>query len=430
MSNPILDAIESVNSAFEEFKTTNDERLEAESKGHEARAKELAGKLDKIESELTDAQKKKREIERQQEQMKERLEIVESMNDRPKGTIQDKIRSEHKDIFMSWLRAGGKDSESEQKMRELRAKASEYKDIVIGTPASGGYAVPEEIAAQVDALLLKQSDILNEVESLQVGSSDFKKLVSIHGGTSGWVGETGTRSATGTPNLREVTPTWGELYAYPQISEHALQDVFFSAESWLVNDIADGMRKNLDAAIWNGNGSSKPTGMTNSAPVATADHASPLRAAAAYEYVPFDSPASPMVMDFDDIIVLVYKLNGAYRPNAKFAMNQVTQGAVRRMKSSNGDYYWQPSQQAGQPDRLLGYEVFTWEDMDDYTTDNGLPIAFGDFRRAYTLCSRRELAVTAEGVTNPGYVRFYIRRRYAGIVSNNDCLKFLKVAEA
>lgn len=430
MANELLSAIEGINSAFEEFKKTNDERLEEQSKGNEARARELSEKLEKIDAEITEHQKKKREFERRQEALQERLEIVESMNDAPKGTIQDKIKSEHKNAFMDWLRSGGKDGESEAKIRELRTKAMEYKDIIIGTAASGGYALPEEISRTIDALLLKQSDILNEVENIQVGSSDFKKLISIHGGTSGWVGETGSRSATGTPNLREVAPTWGELYAYPQISEHALQDIFFDAEGWLVEDIADGMRKNLDSAVWDGNGTSKPTGMTNTAPVATADTASPLRAAAAYEYVPFDSPTSPLVLDFDDIISLVYKLNRAYRPNAKFAMNTVTQGAVRKLKSSNGDYYWQPSQQAGQPDRLLGYPTFTWEDMDDYNVDNGLPIAFGDFRRAYTLCYRRELAITAEGVTNPGYVRFYVRRRWGGIVANNDSLKFLKVAES
>jgi len=427
VSNPIIDAIDSVNSAFEEFKKTNDERLEAEAKGHKARASELSEKLDRIESEITEAQKQKREMERKLAAATERLEIVESMNDRPKGTIQDKLRSEHKDVFMSWLRAGGKDSESEQKIRDLSVKAREHKDIVIGTPASGGYAVPEEISRQVDALLLKQSDVINFVNFVQVGSSDYKELISIHGGNSGWVGETDTRSATGTPTLRERAPTFGELYSYPQVSEWALQDLFFDVERWLVDDIVDGMRKNLDDAVWKGNGSSKPTGMINQAPAATADHASPLRHASAYEYVPVVD-GSPVGFGPDSVINLVYKLNRAYRPGAAFAANTVTQSAMRKFKNADGDYLWQPSLQAGQPDRLLGYDVFTFEDMADPTTSNGFALGFGDWRRAYTLAYRRELAITAEGVTKPGYIRFYVRRRYGGIVTNNDCLKLLKIA--
>lgn len=34
-----------------------------------------------------------------------------------------------------------------------------------------------------------------------------------------WVGESGTRSETATPQLRERAPTFGELYAYPQCTE-------------------------------------------------------------------------------------------------------------------------------------------------------------------------------------------------------------------
>jgi len=426
-SNPILGAIDQINAAFEEFKDTNDKRLEAEEKGNEARSNEMNEKLDRIESDIADGEKKKRELEREKSIMDERVEILEAMNDRPKGTIQDKLRDEHKDAFMDWFRSGGKNIEAEAKMREVALRAKDVKDVTIGTTTAGGYAVPEEIARDVDRLMLKQSDILNEVKNIQVGTSDFKELLTIHGGTSGWVGETGTRSATGTPTLRETVPTWGELYAYPQISEWSAQDIFFNVQDWLVNDIADGMGKALDVAIWSGNGSSKPTGLINTTPVSTAD-GSPQRAAAALQYVPTDS-ASPQALGADDVIDLQYSLNRAYRNGAKFGCNSVTQGALRKLKSTNGDYYWQPSLQAGQPAMLLGYPVFTYEDMADYNTGDGLYLGFGDWKRAYTLCYRNNLAVTANEFTTPGYIKFYVRRRYAGIVHNNDALKLLKLAD-
>ena len=57
---------------------------------------------------------------------------------------------------------------------------------------------------------------------------------------------------------------------------------------------------------------------------------------------------------------------------------------------------------------------------------NLLPVAFGDFRRAYLLTQRVGLRITRDNVTNVGFVRFYIRRREGGIVLNNDALKFIK----
>jgi HK97 family phage major capsid protein len=187
------------------------------------------------------------------------------------------------------------------------------------------------------------------------------------------------------------------------------------------------MANAISTAIYNGNGTNKPTGMTNGAPVATDDHASPLRSAVVYEYVPVSS--SPQALGADDLITLAYQINRRYRPNARFAMNTATQAAVRKLKDTTNQYLWQPSLQVGQPDMLLGYPVFTWEDLSDPTTADGYPVAFGDFNKGYLLTYRTDLMIQSETVTNPGYVRFYVRRRYGGFPLNNDAVKFIKLAD-
>lgn len=432
MANEMFELIEKIGKGFEQFKEVHDQQLAEERKGNEARARELSTALDKISNELTDNSKKKELLEKRIAQYADRIEILEAMNDRPKATIQDRIKSEHMDLFVKWVRSGGKDQQALSQYHELQMKAREVKDVTIGTTIAGGFALPEQIGTLIDKLILKQSAIVGEVRNVQVGSSDYKELVSIHGGTSSWAGETSTRTATGTPNLRERAPTWGELFAYPQVSNWALQDIFFNVAEWLTNDIADGMAVGLATAIWNGNGSSKPTGMINTAPVTTDDYASPLRAAAAYEYIPISGPSSPQAtsgVTAETLIDLVYLLRPGYRSNAKFATNTTTQGHVRKFKDSNGQYLWQPSMQQGQPERLLGYEMFTWEDMGGAKTANEYPVAFGDFRRGYLLTTRTELEVTREDITNPGYTRFYVRRRYGGCPLNNDAVKFAKVED-
>lgn len=431
MSNQLTETLERIGKNFEELKSANEKLLAEERKGNEARVKELQTVIEKLSAKLDEDQKQQKILEQRMSTYNERIEIVEALHDRPGKSVQDKIRDKHLEVFLKWVRSGGRDNVAMQEYKDLVSKSAEYKDVTIGTNLAGGFALPEQIGREVEKLILKFSDIVGEVKNIQVGTSDYKELVSIFGGNSDWAAETDTRNASNTPNLRERAPTWGELYAYPKASNFALEDIFFNVVEWLVNDIADGQAVALSQAIFNGNGSARPTGMTNTAPVSTDDYASPLRAAAAFEYVPLTAPSSPFTssgLTADTLIDLQTTLRRGYQPNAKFAMNSVTRGHVRKMKDSNGQYLWQPSLQAGSPDMLLGKPVIIWEEMGNPTTGNALAVAYGDFRRAYLLCSRSGLAVTQEGFTQPGYTKFYVRRRYGGCPLNNDAVKFGKVA--
>lgn len=59
---------------------------------------------------------------------------------------------------------------------------------------------------------------------------------------------------------------------------------------------------------------------------------------------------------------------------------------------------------------------------------NSLPLAFGDFKEGYTLVKRHDLRLTKDEITKPGYKRWHMRRRVAGAPTNDDAIKFLKVA--
>lgn len=436
MANAIVEELETIGKTMSEYREKNDQRIEEIAKGNDSRAKELEVQLSKMDKVLDQSKAALDAIQKEKEDQKNRIEMLEALADRPKGTPQEQLESKYLDTFLDGVRTQFKDNDILNDLQKIQKQANEYKDVTIGTNIAGGFALPKEIGGLVDKLILNQSAIVSNVKNVRVGSSDYQELISIHGGTSGWVAETGTRSATNTTNLRNVKPTWGELYAYPQISEWSAQDLLFNVADWLVNDVADGMAVTLGTAIWSGDGSSKPTGMTNTAPVTTDDYASPLRAAAAYEYITptssspvIASPPTAANLGMDDLISLVYKLRAGYRMGSQFSMNSTTQGTVRKLKDSNGQYLWEPSLQVGQPDRLLGYPVFTWEDMDDIAGADNIPVAFGNFERGYLLTSRTEMLMNSEGVTNPGYIRFYVRRRWGGMPLNNDAIKFLRMTD-
>lgn len=429
----IKGAVEKIAEAYEEYKATNDQRIALLEKGKTAEAKELSAKLEKLDSTITKFDGLKTSLEKEMEFQRDRLEMLEARASNPKKTPVEMLNDEYKTTFESWIRNKGQDAGLEGKMDALAKKARlEGKAVTIASASGGGYAVPEEIARTIEKLELKFSPVRSLVKVVQTGTSDYKELVSLRGASSGWVGESTSRPATDTPLLREVVPTNGELYAYPQVSEWALDDMFFDVEAWLADEVAQEFAQQEGLAVISGNGSSKPTGMLNTTPVTTADHASPLRAAAAYQFISSDldaddSPAGIGVRA-DSLIDTVYSLNSMYRANATWIMNSLTTAAVRKLKTSDGAYHWAPGLANGQPASLLGYPVSTWEQMSDVGANN-FPIGFGDWRRAYVLVDRVGMRITRDNVTSIGHVKFYIRRREGGIVLNNDAAKFIRTVQ-
>lgn len=423
----IKQAIDQTATAFEEFKKTNDARLKALAEGKDGLARELDAKLGRIEADLKASVEAKASAERELAFLRERVEELEAKGMHPGKTGAEKIVDEYKQAFTAWIRSRGQSPEAESKMLDIARKAQvEHKDITIGTGSAGGFGVPEEISREIEKHELKFSPVRSLVKVVRAGTSDYKELLAINGATSGWVGETGTRSATTTPTLREITPTHGELYAYPQVSEWSLDDIFFNVEQWLSESVAESFAVAEANAVLTGTGTNQPTGMLNSAPTAVSDEAGS-RAAAVYEFVANVDAGLNLLPD--RLIDVMYKLNSAYQAGAVWAMNSTTAGVVRKLKDTTNQYLWQPSLIVGQPDTLLGKPVTIWEQMASIA-NNAHPIAYGNFRRGYVIADRVGLRITRDSVTNIGHVRFYVRRREGGIVLNNNAIKWIKTTTA
>ncbi len=356
--------------------------------------------------------------------LQDRVEDIESRKSGPGKTAANNSEArEHVKLFTDWVRAP-KNPETNRRLSEFEANR---KSATIATPASGGYAVPEEIGGDIAQMQLKYSPVRNLVRISRASTSDMKRLVDLTGAEGGWRSESGSVTETSTPLLREISPTGGELYAYPKTSNWLLEDAMFDVRSWLTESASKRFAQLEGQSVISGDGSNKPTGMLHTSPVTTADQASPLRAAAAYQYIPSLSTSSPAVAEVepDALLDLVYSLNSAYRAGASWTMNSTTAGAVRKLKDSQGRYLWTDGLAAGQPALLLGYPVATWEDLDDIGT-NKFPVAFGNFLEGYELIDRSDLRITLDEVTTPGMTKFYVRKRVYGHVRNNDAVKFLK----
>ena len=106
-------------------------------------------------------------------------------------------------------------------------------------------------------------------------------------------------------------------------------------------------------------------------------------------------------------------------------MNSSTLARIRKFKTSDGAFLWQPGIASGQPATLLGYPVVEAEDMPDLAA-NSLSIAFGNFKAGYTIAERNATTILRDPFTNKPYVHFYATKRVGGQVVNSEAIKLLK----
>lgn len=400
------DLIEQTARAFEEFKKANDARLDKIEKA--GATGDLDAKLAKIEEDLSTALGLKAELARIE--AKSNLQGLFS-GDKPEKTA-------YKSAFFDRFVRKGEDS---AELKDLMRKAWS-----IGTPADGGYALPEELDRTIEKMLRDVSPVRSVANVVQVGTSDYKKLVNVNGIASGWVGETAARPATNTSQFAEVAPPMGEVYANPQVTQHSLDDMFFNVEQELQDQLMEEFAVAEGAAFVSGNGTNKPKGFLTYTTAATADSS---RAFGTIEHV-----ATGVAGDFaasnkaDILFTLVSKLKQGYRAGSVWMMNKGLLFEILKFKDTSGQYLWQPSLQAsGISLNLLGFPVVEAEDMPAKAAD-ALPIAFGNFRRAYTVVDRMGIRMLRDPYSNKPYVGFYTTKRVGGAVVNSEAIKVAKFA--
>ncbi|MEA3042321.1 MAG: hypothetical protein QOJ53_1942 [Sphingomonadales bacterium] len=313
----------------------------------------------------------------------------------------------------------------ERYLRKGLEAGVELKAMSGATDAAGGYAVPEELDAQIERTLTAISPIRAIANVVKVGSAGYRKLVTTGGTPSGWVAETAARPETGTPDFTEIAPPFGDLYANPAASQAMLDDAAFDVEAWLAGEIATEFARAEGAAFVAGNGTSRPKGFLAAPNSIDADG---VRAFGTLQFIKTGVAGGfPASNPQDKLIDLVQALRSPYRQGAVFVMNSATAAGIRKFKTADGAFLWQPGLVGGQPDTLLGYPVVEAEDMPDVAA-NSLSIAFGNFKAGYLIAERAETQILRDPYTNKPFVHFYATKRVGGQVMNSEAIKLLKFA--
>ncbi|SFR98064.1 phage major capsid protein [Sphingomonas jatrophae] len=314
----------------------------------------------------------------------------------------------------------------ERYLRQGAMAGVELKSFVGTSDGAGGYAVPEEIDARIDAVLKSISPIRSLANVVKVGSAGYRKLITTGGVASGWAAEDGVRPLGETPTFVEVAPPMGDLYANPAASQAMLDDAAFDVEDWLAREIAAEFARAEGAAFVNGSGINRPKGFLNY-PMSTASDAT--RPFGTVQVLPTGVAGAFPVGAADKLIDLVQALRAPYRQGASFVMNAATSATIRKFKTADGAFLWQPGLAAGQPDSLLGYPVVESEDMPDIEAGS-LSIAFGNFAVGYLIAERRETGILRDPYSNKPFVHFYATKRIGGGVANSEAIKLMRFSAA
>jgi len=381
-------------------------------------------KIDKIEADLAKTFSEKSAVEGQLAAERKRIDDLELKLNRPRRAGEDHRTPEeeaHKNALFDFMRKGAMGG-AEAALYEAERKAADTR---VGTPASGGYALPKEISAMLNKQLVDISPIRSIARVVTVSTPDYHELVDLNGFGTEWLGEVAAHNQTNTPDLADVVPTFGELSAYPRATRQAINDLLFDVEAWLIDRGAEAMAKAEGVAFISGDGTNKPTGfLAGPAPLATADAA---RAFGTLQYFASGAASALATAPWDSLKDMLYGLKAGHRQNAVWVMNSLVLAAHAKVKDSTGQYLLTPAVREGDPDTMLGKRIVVAEDMPTVAA-NAFPIALGDFKAGYIIADIPSWWILRDEITLPGYVKFPMSRRLGGKLLDTNAIKLLKIA--
>lgn len=274
-----------------------------------------------------------------------------------------------------------------------------------GVDADGGYLVPEEYDRRLIDVL-DEENIMRSLGTKITTSGQHKINIAATKPAASWIEEGGALTF-GDATFSQIFLDAYKLHVAIKVTEELLYDNAFNLENYIVTQFGRALANAEEDAFLNGDGKGKPIGLFAATGGGTV--ADTLTAA----------------VKSDDLISLVYALKRPYRRKASFILNDQTLASLRKLKDNNGAYIWQPSYQAGEPDRLLGYTVHT----SAYAPADA--IAFGDYSY-YNIGDRgtRSFAELKELFAGNGMVGFVAKERVDGKLVLPEAVQILKLQSA
>lgn len=287
-------------------------------------------------------------------------------------------------------------------LQALRSNFRQISNVLQeGVDADGGYLVPEEYDRRLIDVL-DEENIMRSLGTRITTSGEHKINIAAAKPAASWI-EEGGQLTFGDAAFDQIIMDAYKLHVAIKVTEELLYDNAFGLENYIITQFGKALANAEEDAFLNGDGNGKPTGLFHATKGGTL--------AGTIEKI-----AS------DDLINLVYALKRPYRKKASFILNDKTLSSIRTLKDNNGAYIWQPSYQAGEPDRLLGYAMHT----SAYAPTDA--VSFGDYSY-YNIGDRgtRSFAELKELFAGNGMIGYVAKERVDGKLVLPEAVQILKV---
>ena len=292
--------------------------------------------------------------------------------------------------------------------RHLRGRTLLHNVLSEGVDADGGFLVPEDFERDIVSAL-DEENVIRSLAKVITTQHERKIPVATGHSTAQWTAENAAYTESN-PSFGQKQIDAFKLTDLCRVSVELLQDSAFDIEDYLMKEFARAFGIAEEEAFCVGTGTNQPTGIftTKGGTVGV-------------------TAASATAITVDEVISLVYALKSPYRRNAKFLMHDATVSLLRKLKDTNGAYLWQPSVQAGEPDRLLGYEIYTSPYVPTVAA-GALTVAFGDFKN-YWIGDRagRTVQRLNELYATNGQIGYVATERVDGKVILPEGIQLLKM---
>ena len=319
-------------------------------------------KFDAISNEVDELRSAAARIERAEELKKEMATKAEELRDAAPAA-----KVELRDAFNAYLRKGmnGINAGEARALAELRGSDTQ----ITTNDGLGGFLVPENWSDFVSATELFKSDIEQVATVIRTANGQHFNLPA-NDDTAVVAAILGEGTAEGVSDMT-FTNVKFEPYTYSskivKVSNQLISDNAFDLASFVGGQLANRLKRGINAHLTTGTGSSQPQGIVAGSTAGK-------------------TAASATAVTVSEVMDLFYSVDASYRnaPGAGFMMNSATAKAVRVLGfgSSNDFPAYVPGMSVGEPDMLFGKPVYINEDMDGIATGNK-SIIFGDLKQYY-----------------------------------------------
>lgn len=275
-----------------------------------------------------------------------------------------------------------------------------------GSDGSGGYLVPDTFEEKL-VCGIADKNILRHIARTISTTHDLHIPTIRSKGMATWVEEGKPWTFTDAEYGR-ITLNAHKLATSIMVSDELLADSAECLETYIEQMFCEAMGECEEESFLCGDGTDRPLGLIHQAPVGAVSKAE-------------------NSIDMDDMLSLLYSVKAPYRKNAVWLISESAYIELRKIKTHNGKYVWQPSMTEDEPHRLFGYPVFTTKYLGTVASGTK-PILFGDFNYYWIADhSKRSIKRLSERFADRGMVAFIATHRVDAKLVQPEAIKTLEI---